>query len=212
MESFLAVIKAKVRANLGRKGAETRARLLQTTRQLLKTTSPFDLTVAAIAKAANTAPGTLYVYFRDVPDLFYELSIEATNDFARTPEEHFDWFGDPSRRLEDTYAFVTEFCMVWERHSHVLHYRNLEADRGNLRYQALRTASALPAIKQLSRALRVGNPEMTKNDAQADAVVLYGAVERVAASPSNFPSDRPGPSYENMIKALVRIISGHLGK
>ena len=46
--------------SLGRKGLETRARLLRATRDLLQTLSPLHLTVAAIAKAANTVQGTFY--------------------------------------------------------------------------------------------------------------------------------------------------------
>ena len=82
---------------LGRKGAETRARLLAATRTLLETVSPFNLTVAAIAKAARTAPATLYVYFNDVQDVFYALSVEACQDFEAMTCNHPEWFTDPAR-------------------------------------------------------------------------------------------------------------------
>jgi hypothetical protein len=55
----LTVNDEKARPSLTRKELATRARLLRVTPELLKTTSPFDLTVAAIAKAAKTVPGTL---------------------------------------------------------------------------------------------------------------------------------------------------------
>src|SRR5688500_1212692 len=100
--------------------------------------SPFDLTVAAIAKFAKTVPGTVYFYFVDVARVFYELSVEASQEFDSMSEEHPEWFTKQDRRLEDSLAFVTEFIRIWDRHSHVLHYRNLEADRGNVRHQELR--------------------------------------------------------------------------
>lgn len=201
----------KPRPPLGRKGAETRARLLRATKDLLETTSPFDITVAAIVKATKSVPGTLYVYFKDVADVIYALSVEASEDFAKMLDRHGEWFNHKDMFLEDSYAFATEFCETWDRHKHVLHYQVLEADRGNRRFQELRTASALPVIKLFARVLRAEQPSMEKTDAQAEAVVLYCAVERVAATPSDFPADRPGPPQQELIKALARIIARHLG-
>lgn len=200
----------KLRPNLGRKGTETRARLLRATRDLLETTSPFDITVAAIVKSAKSVPGTLYVYFKDVADVFYTLSVEASEDFAKMLNRHSEWFNDKNSFYDDSYEFVTEFCNTWEQHRHVLHYLILEANRGNARFQELRTFSALPVIKLFARVIRTGQPSMSKVDAQAEAVVLYSAVERVAASPTDFPSDRPGPPQHELINALARVIARHL--
>lgn len=201
----------KLRPNLGRKGIETRARILRVTKDLLETISPFDLTVAAIGKAANSVPGTFYVYFKDVADVFYALSVEASEDFDAMLNRHHEWFKDKASFLQDSHAFVTEFCETWDRHKHVLHYLILEADRGNSRFQELRTVTAVPVIKLFARVLRANQAELSKIDAQAEAVVLYCAVERLAASPSHFPADRPGPPQQELFHALARVIARHLG-
>jgi len=198
------------RATLGRKGIETRARLLRATRELLETVSPFNLTVAAIAKAAKTVPGTLYVYFDDVPAVFYELSAEASEDFQAMLESHGDWFTDPARVEDDARSFVAEYNRVWDRHSHVLHYRNMEADRGNERFLVLRMASAAPIINRLTNAIHAARPGQAKVQARAEAVVLYSAVERIAGTRVSFPSDRPGPPEAELTEAQVRIIARHL--
>jgi AcrR family transcriptional regulator len=199
------------RSTLGRKGIETRARLLRATRELLETVSPFNLTVAAIAKAAKTVPGTLYVYFDDVSAVFYELSVEASEDFQAMVEAHADWFADPARIEADARAFITEFNRIWDKHSHVLHYRNMEADRGNSRFLVLRVAGSARIINRLTDAIVHARPELAKVQARAEAVVLYSAVERIAGSRVSFPADRPGPPEAELTEAQVRIIARQLG-
>lgn len=199
------------RTTLGRKGIETRARLLRATRELLETVSPFNLTVAAIAKAAKTVPGTLYVYFDDVSAVFYELSVEASEDFRLMIEANSEWFSEPARVEADARAFVTEFNRVWDHHSHVLHYRNMESDRGNSRFMDLRIVSSATIINRLAAALMSVRPELKKVQARAEAVVLYSAVERIAGSRTSFPADRPGPPEAEITEAQVRIIARQLG-
>lgn len=195
----------------GRKGTETRARLLAATRELLKTTSPFNLTVAAIAKAANTAPATLYVYFEDVQDVFYALSVDACRDFEEMTRNHTEWFDDLGRIESDAQQFVDEFNKVWDQHSHVLLYRNLESDRGNTRFQELRTTNALPIIDRLSVAAANANPELSKREAYAEAIVLYCSVERLAATQHQIPADRPRLPPEELSRAQARVIARHFG-
>lgn len=197
--------------NLGRKGAETRARLLTATRGLLETISPFNLTVAAIAKAAKTAPATLYVYFDDVQDVFYALNVEAWEDFEAMTRNHPEWFADAARIDADAQQFVDEFNSVWDRHSHALQYRNLESDRGNTRFQELRTANALPLIDRLATAVKGARPGASTREAYADAVVLFSAVERLAATRHQFPSYRPQIPSEDLRTAQARVIASYLG-
>lgn len=201
----------RTRATLGRKGIETRARLLRATRELLHTVSPFNITVAAIAKAAKTVPGTLYVYFDDVSAVFYELSVEASEDFQAMLEANAGWFTERARFVTDARSFVNEFNRVWDEHSHVLHYRNMEADRGNNRFLVLRLASSVQIINRLAEAIIGARPFLTKMQARAEAVVLYSAVERISASRVSLPSDRPGPPASELVEAQVRVIAHQLG-
>jgi AcrR family transcriptional regulator len=184
---------------------------LAATRELLETVSPFNLTVAAIAKAAKTAPATLYVYFDDVQDVFYALSVEAWEEFEAMTRNHPEWFVDPARIDADAQQFVDDFNRVWDRHSHALQYRNLESDRGNARFQDLRTANALPLIDRLATAVRAARPAASSREAYADAVVLFSAVERLAATRHQFPSDRPRIPSDELRNAQARVIASYLG-
>lgn len=200
----------KVGTVLGRKGAETRARLLAATRVLLQTVSPFNLTVAAIAKAAKTAPATLYVYFDDVQDVFYALSVEACEDFEDMTRNHPEWFTNRDRASQDAHEFVEEFNRVWDRHSHALQYRNLESDRGNARFLDLRTANALPMIERLTAAIRQARPNRPHRESFADAIVLFSSVERLAATRHQFPKDRPRWPPDELSRAQARVIASYL--
>jgi len=200
----------RVRATLGRKGAETRARLLSATRELLKTVSPFQLTVVSIARAAHTASATLYVYFDDVEDLLYELCHEAGADFGAMLSAHPEWFADTASVPGSVEEFIDQFNAIWDRHSHVLLYRNLEADRGNRRFLEERTVSALPVMERLADAVRAVRPELGKVAAQADAVVLFSAVERLAGTRQNYAIHRRTLPLEALREAQIRVISSYL--
>ena len=200
----------RANAALGRKGRETRARLLAATRELLKLVSPVQLTVAAIAKQTKMAPATLYVYFDDVQDVLYALSVEAGVEFVALFETHAQWFCDPSRLVQDAQEFVGAFNRLWDSHCHVLQYRNLESDRGNVRFQDLRTAESLPLVERLAAAARLARPHLRRREAYADAVVLYASVERLAATRHQAPSDLPRLPPEELSKAQARIIAQYL--
>ena len=53
---------------LGKRGAQTRRRLLDATATLLETHGIRDLRVVDIARAVGTSPATFYQYFRDVEE------------------------------------------------------------------------------------------------------------------------------------------------
>jgi AcrR family transcriptional regulator len=196
---------------LGRKARETRQRLLSVTGELLKTTSPFNLSVAAIAKAAQTAAGTFYVYFEDVQDLLYALCVEAGEETAQMVASHPEWFTDPQKLGEDCQSFIDGFTEAWDKHSHALLYGSLEADRGVTRFLDLRTQNAAPVINLLAAAIRAAKPDRSAGEALADGVVLYAAIERLAASSHMYyPANRPGPTFEQLRKAQTRLLRDYL--
>src|SRR5262245_28186207 len=98
---------------LGRKGRQTRERLLDAAEQLLKSKSPMELTAAAIAKKAGTVSSTLYIYFKDLDDLYFALSERAGRDM----EELVDLLHKP---FDDVDVFanlvVRTFFNIWQRH------------------------------------------------------------------------------------------------
>jgi AcrR family transcriptional regulator len=168
---------------LGRKGLETRQRLMSATRRLLYTHPLPDITAVAIAKAASTSSASFYMYFDDVQDVLYALSLDAGEEMAEVARllEH-PW--DPTRFEEEALRIIESMNQVWSRHREVLRYRNLEADRGDPRFEELRMNTYIPFIERFAKLILAVHPAMggrKKGDAYAEATVLHAAMERLAA-------------------------------
>ena len=67
---------------LGRRGAQTRRRLLDATAELLETHGIRDLRVVDIARAVGSSPATFYQYFRDVEEAVLALAEEVGDEIA----------------------------------------------------------------------------------------------------------------------------------
>ncbi|MBK5351189.1 TetR/AcrR family transcriptional regulator [Pseudomonas sp. TH41] len=167
---------------LGRKGLETRQRLMSATRRLLYTHPLPDITAVAIAKAAGTSSASFYMYFDDVQDVLYALSLDAGEEMAGVARllEH-PW--EPARYEEEALRIVESMNLVWSRHREVLRYRNLEADRGDPRFEELRMNTYIPFIERFAQLILAVHPAMggrKRGDAYAEATVLHAAMERLA--------------------------------
>lgn len=168
---------------LGRKGAETRLRLMDAARQLLVDHSPMELTAVSIAKAAATSSPTFYIYFEDVRELMLALSEQASADLAevhRVLEE--DW--DPEMLdPQQTVKVVNTFNGVWDRHRNILRFRNLEADRGDRSFLDQRIRSSIRIIDRFVDRIMAAYPRdhrPPRGDAYAEATALFAAMEGLA--------------------------------
>lgn len=195
---------------LGRKGVETRHALIEAARRLMYRMSPFQITVAAISKEAKTAPATFYVYFDDVEDILWALCDLVTEDTT-------DLFADdsllraPERLEEDALKLVKGYSAIWSRHSVILSYRNLEADRGNARFNLLLTRTGLPIMQGLTERIVAAAPAdrpVRRRDANAEAVVILSAMDRLSAAVLLYPEQSVMPDV--LHAALARIISRSL--
>lgn len=169
---------------LGRKGQETRKRLMVATRQLLFTHALVDVTAVAIAKAAGTSSASFYMYFDDVQDVLYALSLDAGDEMAHVSKSlETPWA--PEKFEEEAARLIEDFNGVWSRHREVLRYRNLEADRGDPRFEELRMNSYVPFIERFARLIMAVHPAeggRKKSDVYAEATVLHASMERLAAT------------------------------
>jgi AcrR family transcriptional regulator len=192
---------------LGRKGMETRKRLMAAAQRLLAERSPFELTALLITREAKAAPATFYVYFDDVQDVLYAMSAEIASEIV----DLFDGdrlLRDPDRFFADGIRFVRAFNEVWDRHSDILLYRNLEADRGNPRFNALRTEGAIPVMNALADRIAKAYPpdrRPRRGAVYAEAAVFFVALERLAAAVHQYPED--GLSTDDLMEAQARILA-----
>lgn len=168
---------------LGRKGLETRTRLMMATRQLLYTHPLVDITAVAIAKAAGTSSASFYMYFDDVQDVLYALGLVTREDMAKAARLLGEpW--DPDDYEKHALQLIEALNGVWNRHREVLRYRNLEADRGDPRFEELRMTTYVPYIERFAQLILGVNPAVggrRRSDAYAEATVLHAAMERLAA-------------------------------
>ncbi len=122
---------------LGKRGVETRRRLLDATRSLLETHGIRDLRVVDIAREVGTSPATFYQYFRDVEEAVLALAAEVGDEvqpLARLVNEPWDG----AAGLDSARALVDGFVTYWDRHRAVLRTRNLAAQEGDVRFREVR--------------------------------------------------------------------------
>lgn len=193
---------------LGRKGQLTRMRLIATLENLLQQRPLRDLRVMDICREAKTAPGTFYLYFRDVE----ELALEAIRKCQELPEDlslllDEDW---PTGQAFD-YArrFIAGYVTYWEERYHLLHMRNLAADEGNQAMIDLRHACVVPLLERL--AAKIGPASQVDNPIAA-ATVIMGSLERLAAVFRFHVGPRSDMTVEDVITAQAWVLAQMLGQ
>lgn len=193
---------------LGTKGIDTRRSLIEATRRLMYRISPLQITATAISKEANTAPATFYVYFTGVEDVLWALCDLVTEDTEHLFEDN-DFLRRPDRIGIDALALVKGYSAIWAKHSVILSYRNLEADRGNARFNLLLTRTGLPIMQGLcDRIVEAAPPDnpVRRRDANAEAVVIIAAMDRLSAAVTLHPEQSVMPSvlHEAVARMIVR--------
>ncbi|MBW8753267.1 MAG: TetR/AcrR family transcriptional regulator [Sphingomonadales bacterium] len=161
---------------LGRKGRDTRERILNACAELLA--DPGEaITMSAVARRATLGMTSLYNYFADLT----ELLLAVLEPVMATAEESFlamlrePW---PDEALgERCYEFMRAYHGFWSRHSRLLHLRNTMADSGDQRLLIHRINSTQPLIA-LFVAQMGGAAEDMQSPMRGMATVLMTGIER----------------------------------
>lgn len=195
---------------LGRKGVETRLRLMDAARDLLLSTSPVSLTVAAIARAARTSSATFYVYFDDVVGVVQALASEASEDMGEVVAALERWSaGMPPS--DGAAGFIAAFRTYYARHRPIFAIRNMEADRGNERFFEMRARAGEAILSRLAALIEKGrrdkaHAQVKHNEAVARASVIYSAIERLAASEDLYSGRRREITSEDLVDAQIALL------
>jgi AcrR family transcriptional regulator len=134
---------------LGRKGLETRARILAAAAELLEEDTDIPISLSGVARKAELGMTSLYLYFNDLTELLIALiePVMATAEEAFVGRLRKRWPDDDlAERCGD---FVAAYHAFWERHSRLLHLRNSMADLADKRMLDQRIGSAQPIIHLL---------------------------------------------------------------
>jgi AcrR family transcriptional regulator len=165
---------------LGRKGRDTRDRIIAAAQELIAETEEVGLvTLSEVSRRASIRIGTLYIYFADLT----ELILAALEPVMATIEDEYVhlvreyW---PDDELHDrALTFVKAYFGFWERHSRILHLRNSMADRGDERMMQHRVRSAIPVMRLL--VTQMGSRPLERGTLVSSmATALMTGLERVA--------------------------------
>jgi AcrR family transcriptional regulator len=165
---------------LGRKGQETRERILAAMLSLVADPDGPSITLTNVAAAAKVRLTNLYLYFPDLGDLV----LAALERVMESAEEAFvarlrrRWGDD---ELHDACLdFLEAHYAFWKRNARLLHLRNALADAGDIRVVIYRNAVTRPLIDLL-----LAQMAESAGDCSDVATVLMTALERVATVVTN---------------------------
>jgi len=179
-----AVSHNQIGQKLGRKGQQTRERILAAMLQLLAEEDGPPVTLTAVAKQAKVRLPNLYLYFPDIGDLLLAAleRVMATADDAYVDKLRERW---PDASLRDACLdFIRDYHQFWKRHARLLHMRNAVADAGDLRVFRYRLVQTRPLIDLLLDQMDCGDARLAVRNGHVATVLLTG-LERLATVVTN---------------------------
>jgi len=197
----------------GRRGLATRARLLDRTRELLRTTSYRDLKVVDIARGAGTSPATFYQYFPEVESailvLAEEMALEGRvlTDIVRDGT----WKGKAGFATADVLAGA--FMSFWEDHRSVLRVVDLATEEGDQRFRNIRTRllnEVVVALAEVIGRLQQDGRHPADVDPVATAGVLVAMLAHVSAHRYGFEfwGIRTGDTRNSLARIVYTTVTG----
>jgi len=175
------VVTNKAGQKLGRKGLETRARILASTKALLSEAAAPKLTPSTIMRHAALASQSFYLYFDDVEEVLLTLCeetiaevpplIELIRCAARTGDE------------AEMRTFVRAYNTFARRHFALFALRNFHSDAGDLRFFEVRARCALPVIETIVDHM-IAKSGLSRDVATARAVIVIAGMDRLSSRPA----------------------------
>ena len=163
--------------SMGRKGTQTRERLIRATIELLEKRPLRDVVVSDIATLAGTSSSSFYIYFADVSS----AALAAAQGVEQITPEIEALLGSAWTRADaqdKAGALVESYVNLSSQHHAILRIRNLSADEGDKRFEDVRHR-AVSRIHELLEA-RIA---AAKNglDPSSGASAVLALMERIAA-------------------------------
>jgi AcrR family transcriptional regulator len=193
---------------LGRKGLQTRARIIDATNELLAESA--EISLSAVARKVGLGMTSLYLYFTDLTELLLAVlepvMAEAEDAYLKHLRERW-----PDETLNaHCLEFVTALHGFWHRNSTILHLRNSMSDQRDKRMMANRVNAARPVMGMLVQQMD-HDPEVNGSPANGMATVLYTGIERVVtiATDRMLSTVVPGqfaPNVRNFLRSEARLL------
>jgi len=195
---------------LGRKGRDTRERIIAATNELLAGSIDTQISLSAVARQASLGMTSLYLYFTDLTELLLAVIEPLTADAEESYLRHLRERWPDDNLNAHCLEFVTALHGFWHRNSTILHLRNSMSDQRDKRMMAQRVRSAQPVIQMLVAQMDQ-DPTKRGTPAAGMATVLYTGIERVVtvATDRILPTVLPGefsPNVRNFLRAEARLL------
>jgi AcrR family transcriptional regulator len=163
--------------SMGRKGTQTRERLIRATVDLLEKRSLRDVSVSDIATLAGTSSSSFYIYFADVT----AAALAAAEGVEQITPQIEAILAQPWTRGEaqdKAIALLEAYVNFSSQHHAILRIRNLSADEGDKRFEEVRhrAVSRIHDLLEL-RIAALGNGLEPSAGASAGLALM----ERIAA-------------------------------
>lgn len=195
---------------LGRKGRDTRERIIAATNEVLAGPADVQLSLSAVARKASLGMTSLYVYFNDLTELLLAVlepvMTTAEETYVSLLRSHWQDEELGARALE----FVAGYHGFWVRHSRLLHLRNSMADRQDERMLLHRVRSAQPVMRLLVEQMN-GDLDKPGSPVFSMATALMTGLERVVTVTTddtlqNLLHARFSSNHTHLLQAEARLL------
>jgi AcrR family transcriptional regulator len=169
---------------LGRKGQETRERILCAALRLIETSQETPVTLSSVAREALVGMTTLYLYFPNLGDLVLAVLTRVMDcaDSAFVDRLRGHW---PDAELTVcAQGFMRAHYQFWRHNARILLLRNAFEDAGDARFLQYRNRVSRPLIELLIAQMD-GCLEPMNSPVANSATVLVTGFERLATITTN---------------------------
>jgi AcrR family transcriptional regulator len=194
----------------GRRGQQTRQKLLDCLAKMLGTSPYRDVRVIDVARKAGTSPATFYQYFPDVEAAVLEIAEGTVQESAELSElvAGRNWTGKAGRETAE--EIVEGLLAFWRKHDAILRVIDLGAAEGDRRFVRIRTRVQGSVVKPLAETIERQRAR-PRVDAEVSPPALAGSLVAMVATASAQPKgfQALGAKQTELKPALTLLM--HLG-
>jgi AcrR family transcriptional regulator len=162
---------------MGRKGMQTREKLIRATVELLEKRPLRDVVVSDIATLAGTSSSSFYIYFADVSS----AALAAAQGVEQITPGIEALLASPWTRADaqdKAVAMVEAYVDFSSQHHAILRIRNLSADEGDKRFEDVRHRAVSRIHELLESRITAAKNGL---DPSAGASAVLALMERIAS-------------------------------
>ncbi len=196
---------------LGRKGRDTRDRILAAAQELLLEPGNVPITLSAVARKVPLGMTSLYNYFSDLTELLLALlepiMAEAEDGYLAHLRQRW-----PNAEVgEHCLIFIRDYYKFWQINTRILHLRNSLSEANlDIRMAKHRIRMGLPMVELLVFQMD-HDPKARESEPYCMATALFTGIDRLVAVRtttewSTEVNNSFYPLLENQLRAEARLI------